>query len=196
VAVHLATIALSGTIALLPRYYIAILPPILVTATPKLTSPGTHLGGKTTMAAGLLAALALFSVVNHHGDFYPAPDHDFYVVAERSTRAQELLELQVEGTELLAATGLPIMVDNPAVFRLIYPEMGYVERQPEEVISVVNGIPDELPDSFAMLIERRYANRLVTIEEKAISQGYDLHYEHLSRLGFEFQLVIATKPPQ
>lgn len=192
--IHAATILLSGTIVLLPRYYIAIVPAVVVATLPDARLDAPRFERRRAIAVSLLAALAVFSVVNHRGDFYPLPNHDFYVVAERSTRAQDLLELQIEGTRRLAATGLPIVVGTQDVFRYMYPEMGYVDRQPEEVISIINRAPDELPPSFAMLIERRHNNRLVIVEQAALERGYDLTYLRLSNLGYESELIVATKP--
>lgn len=191
--VHLATMLTSGTIAILPRYYIAILPPVLVAVLPNAKLAPHHVKRKHVLALSLVTALAVFSILNHRGDFYPFSNHDFYVVAERSTRAQDLLRLHIEGTRRLAATGLPIVVGNQAVFRLMYPDMGYVSERPEQVISLVDARPDELPDAFAMLIERRYKNPLATVEQAALAQGYDLIYEVLSNGAFEFELIIATK---
>lgn len=194
--VHLGTILTSGTIAILPRYYIVILPPVLVAALPN-AEPGQPLfERKRVLALSLVTALAVFSIINHRGDFYPLPNHDFYVVAERSTRAQDLLRLQIEGTKRLASTGLPIVVGTQAVFRYMYPDMGYVSERPEQIISLIDARPDELPDSFAMLIERRYKNPLATIAQTASAQGYDLVYEVLSNGEYEFQLIIATRSQQ
>lgn len=192
-AVHVGTVVFSGTIAILPRYYIAIIPSVLVTLLPPIIRQQTYEQRKAHLAVIFIAAIAIFSVINMEGDLYPLPDHDFYVAAERSTRAQELLELQVQGTRALVATGLPILAERQVHFRLEYPGMGYVDERPNDITSVFLSYPKELPDVFAMLIERRYTNPLVDLEEQALSQGFELQYETIEVGAFTSQLVIATK---
>lgn len=191
--VHIATVVLTGTIAVLPRYYISIIPAMLVTMLP---SGQTTTAGARRRRVGLafLMAILIFSIVNVRGDFYPFPDHEFYVVAERSTRAQDLLAMQIEGTRRLADTGLPIFVGLPEYFRIAYPDLGYVESTPFDYISLFDGWPTVLPDEFAVLIERRYANPLLTIEERAIAEGYQLEYQTIQRNGYESELIVATRP--
>ena len=194
---HLATIVTSGTIALLPRYYIAILPAVLASL-PPLERPDaqTTANRRRIFALGGLTALVVFSLVNRQGDFYPLPDHSFYVLAERSTRAQTMLELQVEGTRRLVATGLPVAAGLNEHFRLLYPDMGYVSETPDKVISLVEGWPSEPPESYAMLIERSYANPVKDLAEMAAQEGYDVQYETLRVDGFESQLAIASRSGQ
>ncbi len=191
-AVHVATVATSGTIIILPRYYIAILPVMVVALLPTEESLAAKRAGAFAGVA-LVALLGLFSLVNIRGDFYPHPDHDFYVITERSTRAQTLLDLQMEGTRQLVATGLPLVVERQLYFQLNYPEMGYVAETPDSVIPAFLEPIDELPPEFAMLIERRVANPLVPIEERAKAEGYRLEYHDLTEGGFRSQVVVATR---
>lgn len=197
--VHLGTILFSGTIAILPRYYIAILPAVLIamlpeqqTSTATTQEPAQRSPAHIAVTV-LLGTLGLFSMINVEGDFYPLADHDFYVAAERSTRAQDLLELQVEGTRELVSTGLPLLVERQVHFRLVYPGMGYVDTVPEDMTSIFIQRLDELPDEFAMLMERRFTNPLVPIEEAALEQGYALDYETLSVGPFESELIVASR---
>ena len=190
-AVDGTTMVLSGTIAILPRYYIVILPALIVALIPGKDTEGSWTPRRVA-SLGLVTALALFSLVNVRGDLYYLPDHDFYVMAERSTRAQDLLELQVLGTNRLIATGLPLVVERQVQFRLAYPEMGYVGETAEHVITTIEP-PHELPDHFAMLIERRVTNPLVDIENRVLEQGYTLTYEDITYGGFQSQLVLASR---
>lgn len=191
--VHLATILLSGTIAMLPRYYIAIVPTVLATVIPGGQPDAVEPSTRHRVGVALLVLLTFFSVLNRRGDFYPLPDHDFYVVAERSTKAQDLLALHVAGTRELVAIDLPLLVERQVHFRLKYPEMGYVEKTPDRMTSVFTYNITELPDEFAMLIERRFTNPLVPIEEAAIDQGYQLTYQNLSVGPYQSQLVVASR---
>lgn len=192
-AVHVATMMLSGTIAILPRYYIAILPAAIAALLPLDREFEAGSRSAYLVGVGFVVVLAVFSVLNLEGDFYLRPDDDFYIIAERSTRAQALLELQVLGTRQLVATGLPILAERQVHFRLEYPGMGYVDVTPEEVISVFIERPGDFPDEFAMLIERRFTNPLVAIEQAAPVLGYDLSYENFSVGPFHSQLVVASK---
>lgn len=189
--VYGGTMVLSQTIAILPRYYIVLLPAMLMTLLPPEGTENER-SPASLAGLGLVAALALFSLLNVEGDFYPLPNNEFYVLAERSTRAQDLLKLQIAGTRLLVATELPLVVDGPTDFRLKYPEMGYVDAQPETVVTTYQ-LPSDLPDEFAMLIERRVANPLVEIEERVKRAGYTLEYQELSYGGFESELIVASR---
>jgi hypothetical protein len=178
---------------ILPRYYIAIMPAVLAALLP--TEDQRHSGRQIRYWAGvaLVSGLALFSLLNVRGDFYPRPDDDFYVIAERSTRAQDYLELQTLGTQKLISTGLPLVVERQVFFQLDYPEMGYVEATPTDVTPIFIQPDAQLPDSFAMLIERRYANPLVEVEGEASELGYDLEYEEVTYGPFSSELVIASR---
>lgn len=192
-AIHTATIVLSGTIIILPRYYIAVVPAILVALLPTEENAKDPRSPARKASLGLVLVLAIFSLINIRGDFYPLPDHDFYVIAERSTRAQDLLELQVLGTRELISTRLPMLVERQVYFQLSYPYMGYVDETPDDMTPVFFESPDDLPEKFALLIERRFANPLVLIEEAALEQGYRLDYETLSVGPFQSELIVASK---
>lgn len=192
-AVHVATMLLSGTIAILPRYYIVILPAVLTAAAPGRLGISETPTPAYRLAVWLLVLLGVFSVVNVRGDLYPLPDHDFYVAAERSTRAQELLALHEVGTEELASLDLPLLVERQVHFRLEYPGMGYVEKTPDDVTPVFIEPVTELPDEFAMLIERRFTNPLVEIEQAALDQGYELEYTEITSGPFRSDLVVASR---
>ena len=192
---YLGTSMLSGTIAVLPRYYLAVLPAVLVII-PRADAHGISRPTRSHrfVAIGLLTSLLAFSVANRRGDYYPLPDHPFYVLTERSTRAQDLLQLQIEGTRQLAATGLPVVVGHDERFRLTYPDMGYVSETPDTVLFVLDAFSARLPDSFAVLVERRFANPLVDFEEALVESGaFDLSYTNLRVLGFESDLIVATR---
>lgn len=205
-AVHVATIMLSGTITILPRYYIVILPSVLVSLIPREQGPAATSVRTRTYGIALIVTFILFSLVNVRGDFYPDPDNDFYVIAERSTRAQDMLELSEVGTRELVATGLPILAERQVYFRLMYPEMGYVDSTPETVIPVFRSgasfgtfasgdstnYPTELPPRFAMLIERRFSNPLLDMEDAALELGYEATRRGFDVEGFHSELIIAS----
>jgi hypothetical protein len=194
VGTHLATVVSSGTIAVLPRYWIAVIPAVMASLPPRaMPAPSAVDQKRKVFAVVGLTALAALSVINRHGDFYLQRDHPFYVMAERSTRAQDLHQLQIDGTRLLAATGEPIIAGLNEHFRLLYPDMGYVAETPEDVTSLVEGLPSKLPESFAILIERPYANPLIDLSETAEDEGYVLDREILRVAGFESELIIASR---
>jgi hypothetical protein len=191
---YLGTVLLSGTIAMLPRYWIAVIPAVLVSLPPAaIPSESTADRKWRILVVAGLAVLVLFSIVNRRGDFYPLPDHSFYVVAERSTRAQELLQLHIEATRHLAAIGVPILAGWPEYFRLVYPEMGYVRQSPDDVISGIDGWPTELPDSFALLIEVGYGNPRSDLADMIEAKGYELITETLRVGGFESEVIVASR---
>lgn len=192
-AAHVATMLLSGTIAILPRYYIVILPAVLATLLPIQQDAGTRRSQGYLLGVGFVIALAGFSLLNVQGNFYPRPNDDFYVIAERSTRAQTLLELQMLGTKELVDTNLPVLVERQVYFQLEYPEMGYVDETPELVIPVFFEPLDDMPEEFAMLMERRVSNPLVPFEERAPDLGYELEYSDLTVGPFRSQLIIASR---
>ena len=192
---YLGASMLSGTTAVLPRYYMAVLPAVLVVippADPRGAPQSTR--SPRFAAVGFLILLLVFSVANHRGEYYPWPDHPFYVVTERSTQAQDLLRLQIEGTRELAATGLPVVVALQEHFRLTYPEMGYVAETPDDLLLVPDEFPTKLPDTFAVLVERRFANPLVDFEKALVNDGaFKLSYTNLRVRGFESDLIVATR---
>jgi hypothetical protein len=191
---YLGTVLLTGTIAMLPRYWIAVIPAVLVSLPPAaIPSESTADRKWRILVVAGLAVLVLFSIVNRRGDFYPLPDHSFYVVAERSTRAQELLQLHIEATRHTAAIGVPILAGWPEYFRLIYPEMGYVRQSPDNVISGIDGWPTELPDSFALLIEVGYGNPRSDLADMLEARGYELITETLRVGGFETEVIVASR---
>jgi hypothetical protein len=191
--VHIATMVISATIVILPRYYIAIMPAVLAALLPTEQQRHAEHKGRYWAAVAVVSGLALFSIVNVRGDFYPRPDDDFYVIAERSTRAQHYLELQMLGTQKLVSTELPLVVERQVFFQLEFPDMGYVEATTTDVIPIFLEPDAELPETFAMLIERRHANPLIAVEEEASAMGYDLHYEDVSYGPYRSQLVIASR---
>lgn len=190
--VYGGTMILSRTIAILPRYYIIIVPALLASLLPREEPQDRAAPRARMIAIGLVGALTVFSLINVRGAFYPLPNNQFYVLAERSTRAQDLLELQITGTRALVATDLPLVVDGPTHFRLAYPDLGYVDDPSNPVITTYE-TPRDLPDRFAMLIERRFGNALVPIEERAIEEGYTLEYENVTFGGFRSELIVASK---
>ena len=192
--IHIATVVLTGTITILPRYYVDILPVVIPSILPVSLFAEPLRKPKNAMAVILLSVLALFSLANYRGDLYFFKDHSFYVAAERSTRAQDLLALQVEGTRALADTGLPAVIGHQEFFRVTYPEMGYVDQTPRELISLQHGWPTTLPARFSMLLEPRVNNAVNDFEEHLIEQGYEFEYQELSVGGFDSRLAIVNRP--
>ena len=193
---HVATVILSGTITVLPRYYIDVLPVVMATILPASLFAERAMSSRAWLATGFLGLLAIFSIANYRGDLYYFKDHSFYVAAERSTRAQDLLTLQVQGTRALAATGLPVVVGHQESFRVAYPGMGYVNETPSHLISIQHGWPDSLPARFAMLLEPRVDNAVIAFEESLIERGFQFDYQELRVGGFDSRVAIVSGPEE
>ena len=191
---HIATVVLTGTITVLPRYYLDVLPVVVATIVPATLFRTPLRQPTNAVAAGFLALLGVFSILNHHGDYYYLRDHRFYVAAERSTRAQDLLALQVEGTRALVDTGLPVVVAHQEFFRVTYPGMGYVEATPAHLIELHGPWPGDLPSRFAILLEPRVDNPAIKFEESLIEEGYSLEYRDFKVGGYDSRLAIVTEP--
>jgi hypothetical protein len=67
-----------------------------------------------------------------------------------------------------------------------------VDDPSNSVITTYEAPPD-LPDEFAMLIERRFGNVLVGIEERAKAEGYTLEYRDITLGGFGSELIVASR---
>ena len=114
----------------LPRYYVQLLPLVLLV----LACSAVRWGG-VRAAAALLAVLALFFVANRRGELpglYPPVPGNELSLAERSLEYRDLLAAQ---RDLLAAAAslpedLPVFYGLPEHFLFAWPRMGYTDGPP------------------------------------------------------------------
>ncbi len=185
---HSLVIMTTRGTAVLPRYYVAILPLITISVAILLYRRSHR------VAIIFLSIVTTTSLINSSGDLYPAKDSDFYVVAERSTRAEDLIALHEIGARRLEQlSDRTLLVDRQMYFRLSYPEMQYVSHSPEDIVPVSAHSLDSIPDRFAMVIERRLGNPLVAIEELALEGGWHLEREDLSAGPYTSELILGTR---
>lgn len=190
--IHVGTILVAGTIAVLPRYYVLILPAVVASLAPEERA-GQRPNSGLAMGILPLTLLAVFSILNVHGDLYQAADHDFYPVAERSTRAQDLIALKEESTKRVAAVDLPVLANRQLYFRLEYPGLGFVEERPTKVVPVFLETPEPLPRSFVMLDERHWVDSSRGVLDDASADDYKIDVERIRREGFWADLVLAER---
>jgi hypothetical protein len=146
---------ISQGIPFLPRYYIALLPPVLagILSYLYLRSP------RLAIAAASILVLAF--AINVKGLYYAYSDHPTYVLAERSLAYRDLLDLQIEDIALLTDLSLkmPVYYDYFGFYRLEYPELGYGEGPLPSGVSVFHNreLADanlaDLPQRFAFVFE-------------------------------------------
>jgi hypothetical protein len=183
---------LTYGIPLLPRYYIGIVPVVVVGIVAQLASSSRLLAGLT---AGLIATVFL---VNSFGALYPYKDHELYAIAERSFEYQNLLELQKQGITLLEELGRsrPIYYDFYRHFQFTYPEMGYTAGPSQMGGSSVFHSElslevDDLPDRFALLFEYPTlgGQQLAEIWRNAIDSGARVRETRLSRGNYSIYVI-------
>lgn len=169
-ALHLATMALSQAVSILPRYYIALVPLWLVVVAVYLLEEHSQ-----RVAVGFFVLLISFSILNWSGTLYPLADHSQAPMAERSPGGgKEYLEMEIAATRALVDSSDLVdvlLVDNAVWFRVTYPELGFVDEVPDNIHL---GLIDEtsLSDSFAWIEEPHIAPAMVTPAQVAESAGW------------------------
>jgi len=142
--------AVAGFTVILPRYYVLVLPFLLLWVAHAVDR---WAGAKASWASGAaLVALAVLFVANRGGALYPSdvdtegPGND-PALTERSNAYRRLLALQIEAVRALEAlpAGAPIYYGHYEHYLFAYPELGYA-RAP-----LANG-HDFSVESLAMLI--------------------------------------------
>lgn len=201
-----AFLDLTGTaIAILPRYLVAIAPLSILVASLVF---GDLLPRRTAALAFAITALLL--VVNRTGRLYPYREASHPVLAERSLAYRDLLALQRRGTREIAALTLdaPAYVARPTAYRLLYPEMGYVESTPGRWRSIGDptlahdGRLERFPPRFHLLLEYPIlgGEMLAHLGNQAAgSSAYTVELRRLEAGRFAHQLVTverrAAPPP-
>ncbi len=142
--------------SVLPRYYVQILPLILIGL---LYLARTR--GLTVFAYVFLVMLLAYSVANRNGSLYPTRELENFALIERSGEYRDLLGLHLQGVAALqeAAESGPVFYAQPDHYRLNYPLMGYAEEPLPNGHSIRHEFPyrngriEDFPDSFAMLLD-------------------------------------------
>jgi hypothetical protein len=110
---------------LLTRYYVAILPFLIISI-----AVGAHaISGK--LSIGFLIALMVFSIANREGGLLPGNDSFDPPIIERSDAYRYLLQVQREAltrVETMVSTSTPVIFGLPQHYMTRYPFMGYVEE--------------------------------------------------------------------
>jgi len=190
-AFHVLTMMLSQVVTILPRYYIAVVPLWLVVVAVYLVDAHSQ-----KAASALLIGLILFSVVNWNGTFYPLADHPQAPMAERTPGGgREYLQMEMAGTTALveAADEVDLLVlDNAVNFRVRYPELGFVDEVPDNIVLGLTG-QEELPNSFAWLQEP-HISPSATPAEIAAERGLNLERTTIWDGRWQSDLVRAAQP--
>lgn len=188
VAIMLYTIVVSQGITILPRYYVALLPLWIILVTMRFK------GDSPRVAAGFLVVFIGFSLLNFSGRLYPFPHHHQAFLAERAVgAASEYRELMIRSTRALAAEPVDSYIGEEALeFRFKYPELGFVDEQPENFIAT-RSLPDQLPDSFAWLNEPRSERINEGLEGIAANGGWSLTRRTVYNGRWRSEIVVATR---
>ncbi len=115
---------MSSGFAVLPRYYVQIVP-LLVVGLVYLA----RTRGRTAFAYSLLVLILVFSLVNRNGALYPRRNLENFALIERSGAYRDLLDLHLMGVAALemAASSEPVFYAQPDHYRFNYPLMEYAE---------------------------------------------------------------------
>jgi len=119
------TVPFIGTVYVLPRYYLPIVPLLLVA----VADAAARILGRRAMY-GFLGLVLAASVMNHSGRFYPYVPGNNGSTAERSAEYVDVLTIH---RELMAAaeqlpTNTPVFYGLPEHYFSSYPTMGYVSK--------------------------------------------------------------------
>ena len=152
----LAATPLVGELYVLPRYFVQILPCVLLVLVDSLRRMA---GARAACAATALAAMVFLA--NRYGALYPENPVNDGAVAERSLEYGDLLEAQrmaIKSLEKLPAD-MPIFYGYPEHFMSGYPEMRFVERRPANGHCIFlqapyrNGRLADFPERFYVLVD-------------------------------------------
>jgi hypothetical protein len=184
---------ISQGIPFLPRYYMALLPPVLAGILSFLSLRSPRLA---------IAAASIFVVafaINLKGLYYAYSDHPTYVLAERSLAYRDLLALQIEDIALLTDLSheVPVYYDYFGFYRLEYPELGYGEGPLPSGVSVFHNreLADatlaDLPQRFAFVFEYPVLGGevLLRIWDEAKASGAQLTETALTRGSYTVYVV-------
>lgn len=155
------TIVFVAKLSFLPRYAIVIVPFVFFAAGQNIRE---RFG---TITTGILAlALAFMMMFNQTGRFYGVDGVMSEVVQESSNAHQDLIDL----TDLVVSAAitdndLPIFLHHNTWFRVMYPDLGFVEQVPSDVFHLGElPAPPDLPPAFIVPVTSN-ASQLVAVLE-------------------------------
>ena len=136
---------------ILPRYYVQIVPFVIVGLVAALR---TRLDDR--MLVGLLLLMILWSGINRNGDLYADNSLNNFALIERSGAYTDLLDLQIMGILALEELpdSIPVFYDQPAHYKLEYPLMGCANERLANGHSIRHELPsrngklEEFPPEF------------------------------------------------
>jgi hypothetical protein len=193
VALLLLNPLVSFGIPLIPRYYIAIIPPLVAGNLAVLSS--------RSRSAGVVAALILIVAfaVNLGGAFYPFKEHATFALAERSLAYRDLLALQIEDVAILTelSAEMPVYYDYFGFYRFQYPELGYSDGPLESGVSIFHtpGLAQaslvDMPARFAFIYEYPVLGGevMLRIWEEAKAAGVEVNEIALQRGSYTVYVV-------
>lgn len=188
VLLNLASIAVQRS-TVLPRYYVAIVPAMMV-----IVSVALYHRFATRGPLVFLTVLIGFSAVNVTGDWYPVSDHPNPVFVERTLRASEYLDLEVASTRAIATAPLGMrIVDENLRMRLLYPELGYVAAPVKDLTRIAE-LPRPLPENVAWAVEPHGVQENEYLVSLANEAGLVLDREPVFEGTWTAHLVTATRP--
>lgn len=187
-ALYFYAIVIANTIAFLPRYAVMVMPLVVILA---LTALDSH---SRSLATYFGVILLVFGVLNSHGLLYPQPNRPSPTMAERTLAGQTYLDLQMATTSALANAQVEILaVDMHMLFRLTYPEFGYVDYEISPPLVLAQDLGRSLPASFAWAREPHTGEMDRTLTEYARRNGYRLKRSVIFEGRWTSELVIATR---
>ncbi len=122
---------------LLPRYWVQVVPFVVVGAAVELR----RFTGRSAVTTAALALCAV-SLVNVSGRLYDEPDCADFVCFERSAEYLPLIDNQIEAAAAveLLPSDVAVVVSRNTAYRLLYPANTYVSTPRDQVITV-NNVP-------------------------------------------------------
>lgn len=184
-------IVLSQGVTILPRYYVVLVPLWMTVVAVYLQERHS-----TRAARWFLIGLIGLAAVNWNGSLYLLADHPGPNLVERSPgAAEDYLELEVEGARSLQEVSDSVdllIVDSHMSFRLRYPELGFVETTPDNIV-LHSEVPSELPDSFAWVDETYFVPGEEELLEVVEAGDWTLERRTLAAGRWETEFYIARR---
>lgn len=143
----------------LPRYYVWILPFMLLILGRTLMALPPLVFSRQNQAALILLLFIGFSISNRNGNFYPAGlAPTSFSISERSFEYVDYYRAQQAGVRAVAkmARGVPVIVTRGEYYFLSNPLMGYVDKKVENIKFVLlppynSGRLTDYPEKFFIL---------------------------------------------
>jgi len=162
VAFFIITIAFVAKLAYLPRYTIVLVPFVFFAAGQNIKD---RFGTVTT--AVLASTLAIVMVFNQTGRFYGADGFLSEVVNESSNAHQDIIYLtDLVVSAAISENELPIYLHQNTWFRVMYPDLGFVEEVPMNVYHLGElPAPSDLPSAFIVPVTSNAAPLLAVLDD-------------------------------